>query len=385
MTDVLVGSYPIYVGLPTQNHTVHDSINVDQGAVRIDADAEHVIRVKHETGDSVDIFAAIDKETSVKTMHVDSNGVVFVPNVVYGPADTSLNTFTSDAVTMMTENETAISEASAADDGVTNNLVQRSQSAGTEIKNLHVVADETNYTEAFPPAGLYFTQGMCRGSLQLVEDASVQFTPYTPGGSAIATKTFAFGRAVPTSGQTIANADTKRDGLLIEDETVNHSTEIMCSNELPTLRLVGAKATITEGGFTKPICPVIDVQNGSNETTFAVYDDGFVVQKGHQDTDPEALMSGHFSSGVFGPESVYIGSSRFSYDMTAHKLLVAKLKSAIPVYLVGKGIVAGQINEAYCYHGTRLGRPRPDVAQQRAAHRPRRVPQRERRLGRARD
>ena len=56
MTDVLVGGYyPVYVGLPKENHTEHDSITVDQGAVHIDAqDPEHVIRVKHDDGDGID-------------------------------------------------------------------------------------------------------------------------------------------------------------------------------------------------------------------------------------------------------------------------------------------------------------------------------------------
>ena len=81
MTDVLVGGYyPVYVGLPKENHTEHDSITVDQGAVHIDAqDPEHVIRVKHDDGDGIDIFAAIDKSTSEKTMHVDSGGIVYDP------------------------------------------------------------------------------------------------------------------------------------------------------------------------------------------------------------------------------------------------------------------------------------------------------------------
>ena len=44
-------------------------------------------------------------------------------------------------------------------------------------------------------------------------------------------------------GETTATSDEKRDGLLIEDTAVGISTEIMCSNSLPTLRIRGDKAT----------------------------------------------------------------------------------------------------------------------------------------------
>ena len=64
------------------------------------------------------------------------------------------------------------------------------------------------------------------------------------------------------------------------------SVELMCSNELPSVRLVGSKATSTgASGFTEPVCPVIEVQDGTGTTRYAVYDDGFVVQKGHTNTD----------------------------------------------------------------------------------------------------
>ena len=328
MPIVTPGELPIFSGPAPRFH--EDKLVVDGGDVHIDADdPEHVIRIKHAVGDGVDVIHARDKVSGVTSFKVDSTGAV----VAAGVNLSTLNTL--------------VSAGTHLDDGAANTLVKRNQAAGTQIDNLQVIKDTTNYTAAFPPAGLYFIEGTCHKSLDMIEDAQLSFIPYSPGGTQIVGRNFVFGRAQPQAGQTIAETSHDRDGLLISDDTVDHSVTICCNDSIPTLRIIGSKATITEGGFTKPVCPVIDVQNSSNDTTFAVYDDGFVVQKGHLDTDPDALNSGHWNSGVFGPGSVYIGSSRISYDMTAHKLQVAKLKSAIPVYLVGKGIVAGQINEAY--------------------------------------
>ena len=104
----------------------------------------------------------------------------------------------------------------------------------------------------------------------------------------------------------------------------------MCSNELPTIRLIGSKTTTTVNGFTEPVCPVLEVQDGAGAARFAVFDDGFVVQKGHNDTDTDALNSGHFSSIVAGDNSVYIGSCRMSYNRPARALHFETLKGAYP-------------------------------------------------------
>ena len=86
MTDVLVGGYyPVYVGLPKENHTEHDSITVDQGAVHIDADdPEHVVRIKHDRNDGVDILTAVDNVSGTKSAHIDSAGALHCPNLLYG-------------------------------------------------------------------------------------------------------------------------------------------------------------------------------------------------------------------------------------------------------------------------------------------------------------
>ena len=74
---------------------------------------------------------------------------------------------------------------------------------------------------------------------------------------------------MPLSGETAAEAAAKRDGLLIEDETTNQSAEIMCSNELPTVRLIGSKVTTTDQntGFTEPTCPVIEIADSAGTIT----------------------------------------------------------------------------------------------------------------------
>ena len=331
MTIALSGGGTLFTGtaVQLQEHTKHESISVDDGAVHIDADQDHVIAIRHTRGDSKNILSATDIGTETYSMRVDSNGNVIAPDVKYDTSGKSLVQLSTDTGTATAD----LAAATAADAGSADNLIRRDQANGTAVNNLHVVARESGYTPTYPPPGLYFTQGFCDDSLDLIQHGQLSFQPYDAQGNAIQSRTITFGRAAPTGSETRNTADSKRDGLLVEDDAVNHSAEIMCSNELPTLRLVGSKATSSSGGFTEPVCPVIEVQDGAGNTRYAVYDDGFVVQKGHQDTDPDALNSGHFSSVLAGDGSVFIGSSRISYDRATHKLVASKLKHQIPIYL----------------------------------------------------
>ena len=326
----------------------HEKVSVDGGAVHIDADdSEHVLRIRHVKDDGVDILCAIDNVTNSTTARIDSAGVAHVTNVKtvsptrdYNDLFTTIEGIVVSNSHIMGALETTVDAANATDDGTANNLVIRDQAVGTNIDNLHVIASAANYTNTFPPPGLYFTTGTCSESVDLIADARLDFQPYSPGGSPVSSRNFSFGRAVPLVGEAPAEADHRRDGLLIEDDAVNHSCEILCSNELPTVRLVGSKATTTSGGYTEPVCPVIEMQDGTGTTQYAVYDDGFVVQRGHQDTDPDALNSGHFNSVLTSDSSVYVGSCRLSYDRAAKALRFSTLKEAVPVFLAGKGVSA---------------------------------------------
>jgi len=75
--------------------------------------------------------------------------------------------------------------------------------------------------------------------MDLLQDARLNFQPYDSNGDAIMTKIFAFGRAVPEGAETDETADEKRDGLLIMDETTDQMCSIACSDQAPTLRLMG--------------------------------------------------------------------------------------------------------------------------------------------------
>ena len=354
---IIFGDSATFTGkaLPKEDHTYHESINVDNGAVHIDPDhSSHVIRIEHDKGDGKDIFRAVDNATGTNTARIDSDGIAVLHDVYYHSTATGGTNTLDDLDTSVENNALVLANASAIDSGTVDNLVKRSQANGTEVDNLHVVARTSGYTASYPPAGLYFNQGTCDDSLDLLGLGQLSFQPYDGSGNAITSRSFSFGRAMPLSGQTRAQADSRRDGLLIEDDAVNHSTEIMCSNELPTIRLVGTKATTTSNGYTEPVCPVIDVQDGTGTTRFAVFDDGFVVQKGHQDTDPDALNSGHFGSVIAGDNSVYVGSSRLSYDRTAHKLTLHTLKHQIPTFLQSAGLPSASVPlalDAMTVHG----------------------------------
>ena len=335
--NVHFGQEPVFVGeAPDPAHTEHSSITVDEGRVRIDGDDDHVIRVTHDKSNGTDVLRAIDRATSNITMRIDSDGQVVCPDVRYkdeAGADKQLQALDTSA----TASQATLNAASAADN-VQSNLVSRSVTSGTEIANLHVEARPSGYTKSFPPAGLYFTAATGRGELNIIEDGRMRFQPYDVDGTALMDRTFSFGRAVPESGETDITADARRDGLLLEDATLDQSAELMVSNQLPTLRLTGSKQVVQVGGHNEPMCPVIDVQDGDEISRFAVYHDGFVVQSGHQDTNTDSLHSAHFHSVIAGDNSVYIGSCRISYDRAAKTVLIRRLKEQVPAYLVALGV-----------------------------------------------
>ena len=328
--NVYIGHEPVLVGVSLKDHTEHASVTVDD-QVHIDADdSEHVIRIKHGLDDGVDILRAVDKSSGATTMRIDSNGDLHTGDVSFENA--------SGASRRVRQLDTILEDAGSTDDGSKSNLVERSISDGAQINNLHVEARSSGYTKSFPPPGLYFTEATGRGELNMIEDGRIRFQPYDVGGTAIMDRTFAFGRAVPEGNETDVTADARRDGLLLEDATLDQSAEIMVSNTLPTMRLIGSKQVTTVGGHTEPVCPVIDVQDGNEISRFAVYDDGFVGQKGHRDIAPSTLNTGHFSSVVAGDESLYVGSCKISYDRAAKALMFRRLKEAVPVYLAALGV-----------------------------------------------
>ena len=155
---------------------------------------------------------------------------------------------------------------------------------------------------------------------------------------------FSFGRAVPESvGST---PDPKEDGLLMVDETLGISAKIILDASEATLELQGSKATVQQGDMTVPVCPVFLVRNGSGDSVYELFDDGFVIHKGHTNTDPDALNSGHFSSTVLGNDSLYIGSAKISFDSTTNEIEMQRLRNQIPVYLVAQGFQNSDITPA---------------------------------------
>ena len=100
----------LFTGTPVVEleHTTHESVNVDHGAVHIDADdTEHVIRIKHEEGDGVAVLAAVDKNDGNTTMYIDSAGIVYTPNVRFGTGHTGNLQTLSDATTQQNQRNTA--------------------------------------------------------------------------------------------------------------------------------------------------------------------------------------------------------------------------------------------------------------------------------------
>ena len=161
---IIFGDSATFTGqsLPKEDHTFHESINVDNGAVHIDPDhSSHVIRIEHDKGDGKDIFRAVDNATGTNTARIDSDGIAVLHDVYYHSTATGGTSTLDDLDTSVENNALVLANASAIDSGTVDNLVKRSQANGTEVDNLHVVARTSGYTASYPPAGLYFTQGTC--------------------------------------------------------------------------------------------------------------------------------------------------------------------------------------------------------------------------------
>ena len=325
--------------------------------MHIDADhADGVIRVRHIAANGVDILEATDKGSGTLTMRIDDSGT-YRGNVVAGTIKVGVSE-TDVGIAIGSLNAATHAEA---DPGV-DTLVRRSKVLGTQINNLFVQSRETDYVPAgdppWPPAGLTFDQGQCTGGFDVLQDARVNFQPYDSNNDAILDRFFAFGRAVPEASETDITADARRDGLLMVDESTDQLVSLGISNELPTLRLMGNKTTEIQAGYTVPVCPVFDVRDTAGHVTYAVYDDGFVHQKGHHESDPDALNSGHFSSVVAGDESVYIGSIRLSYDRAQKMLRLRTLKESPPKYMQDRGFMGappGFTLASMTVHGWRAG------------------------------
>ena len=137
--------------LPT-DHTTHSSVNVDNDAIIIDADADHVISIKHTPGDGINVLTASNKDTGAITCRIDSDGQ-YVGNVLATTVSADTILYGNNNVeTKITTLETTLNAATSADAGNTDNLVLRSVINGTEIDNLSVVARTRPPTASHPPA-----------------------------------------------------------------------------------------------------------------------------------------------------------------------------------------------------------------------------------------
>ena len=111
------GDDPVFIGeVPNEEHTTHASVAVDAGQVNIDADdSEHVIRIKHDLDNGVDILRAVDNTTSATTMRIDSNGDIHTGDVTFQSE--------SGASRRVRQLDTILEAASNTDDGTESNLV----------------------------------------------------------------------------------------------------------------------------------------------------------------------------------------------------------------------------------------------------------------------
>ena len=67
MTVTYGSGRAIFTGTPFAEHTKHESVNVDGGAIVLDAHSEEVIHVVHDKVAGPDIMEAHDKASGVET------------------------------------------------------------------------------------------------------------------------------------------------------------------------------------------------------------------------------------------------------------------------------------------------------------------------------
>ena len=150
---------------------------------------------------------------------------------------------------------------------------------------------------------------------------------------------------MPEQGQSIAQADAKRDGLLIQDEAVDNSCEIMCSDELPTVRLQGIKDV---DGNQDPVCPVIDVQDDNGQTKVAIFDTGLVTCETVAcnllvPKDGDEFAGIKVKNIQAGAGSVWLGDKLHLSESSSRAQLQYR-KDTIPVYLQQLGVDAGDVS-----------------------------------------
>ena len=352
------GQAPLYTGVEIPQTPIEGGLNIDD-QIHIDAhDPDQLVRVRHVLNDGKDIFASFDIATNAKTTSFDSagdlrckdvraSGAMFVGSNAIDVEDTfeSIEADHNATESTLFDHAALLTAATAEDHTQSATLVKRDPVSGTKIDNLHIIADasDTTYTgmgaTGFPPRGLYFTHGLCSTNLDLIGDAQLSFLPVDAQDNVITDRRFMFGRAQPYVGETLETSDPRRDGLLIEDAATDNSTEIMCSNELPSIRLAGLK---TRDGNNDPSVPVIDVQDDQGNTTFSVWDDGRIIldrvicdylQPLTGDTFKEIRVRNLKARN----RSVWLGDKLHISESGARAQMQYR-KDTIPVYLQGLGV-----------------------------------------------
>ncbi len=271
------------------------------------------------------VFATDDLGTSYDLLGTMEQKVSDL-NLSISNLDTSLGQEIDDVADDVTVVQQILAAATHTDDG-SDQLVQRSAANCTTINNLVCKADEVNRNVAlYPPPGLLFDKGFCEASLDLLDNAQLNFIPYDSQGNAITGRQYRFGRD--------SNLNDDEDGVHLFDNTDPADTKhvrISLGESVPSLVLQGSKNANV---------PILDIRDATNATTFAVAPDGSIQHKGHLSGSAETEPSHH--SMLVGDTSIYIGSMRLSYDRSGHEMTFAKLKHQVPVSLAGYSLPGGQ-------------------------------------------
>ena len=302
--------------------------------VHIDHDhATDIIRIELTNDTKVPLVVNNTAHSPKKVFHIRPTGSIHTTSSVYAKVlhaelhdGTQINVvdhFDSEVTDLQTDVEDLldnVDEATHLDNG-SGKVVKRDSANMTVINNLIVKADESNRSTAlYPPPGLLFDKAICETSLTCVDNAQVIFQPYNSSGAEITGRSYQFGRA--------EDADDEKDGLHFQDITnaQDHMrVRLNVGKTQPSLLLVGKKNLGV---------PMFEIRNHNGDTMFAVDEEGGVVYKGHG-TGTHTNES-HQGSIALNDNSLYIGSTRFSFDR-ANGELVMHVIARVPAYLTALG------------------------------------------------
>jgi len=358
---------------PLPVHTVHKSVAVDNGAIRIDHDdGLHLIHIAADLPSNKNYIEIENAAKNNSFFRVKNDGTtetknLIVENTIVNTEYNQLKTDVATHGTTLTTNSSEIGENAAnlvllqadvaenvldiGDRPLREEMIVEITEALTDaygkISDIeNELADATDeHSVAVPSVGkliqhadeLKLKEITCdkinceefdtTGSIELLADGALYFVPYFESGGVLVKEEhalFRFGRS-----ETLGVNPAPDDGLLMSRRFagVDHDVLLQVHPEVPNLHITSTKNANQ---------PYIQCSTSNGSPRFSFTDAGGIVSKGMHTSDFSELPDSFVGSSIHNSHSVYIGNSRLSFNDATNKLEIHTLKiNTIPLVLQG--------------------------------------------------